>query len=203
MKLPTGFVYFFLAFGSLSAKAQEDYHRPRNLLAFGILGKAQDNGGGGRSGGKGKRGKNDKEGQVSDCESLVGCVEALNGTVVEGNRLVLGDCSDPDVGLQQEGKSVDRFRSRSDKNLCLDVGDIVEDNVKLVLMPCDKGKPSQSFTRKGIRLHPSQDESMCVTYRGFTPNVYEDKIILKPCETVVRHESRGADKDFCFESSNF
>lgn len=149
------------------------------------------------SGGKGKTKANLEPTSCAYGSPVVGCLEVMDGKVQTGNLLILGDCSNPDNGFSGENKSPGRVRSSSDTSMCMDVGDTVTNNAKLTVMPCNKNKTSQYFSWSGSRLHPVADTSLCVTYRGFTADVGEDLIILKPCATVVKQEGKGAPKDWC------
>jgi len=113
------------------------------------------------------------------------CIEVGHGEAVEYQMLMLGDCT-ASMGGWRYDEDTKLLRSELDDDFCMQAGYGEHEhlqNINMRLARCDEDSDVQQFVwepASGLRL--ASDEHYCVVWRGVTPNIANDPIILNPCE---------------------
>ncbi|CAB9523968.1 beta-induced protein ig-h3 [Seminavis robusta] len=111
------------------------------------------------------------------------CIEVKDGIATNGQRVMLGDCTSANGGWRLDDSG--RFRSELDDDFCLQAGyGYARSMVGLVvrIQHCDDHNRLQEWKYSdGEYLSPSLHDDLCAVWRGTTPNVGEDPIILIDC----------------------
>jgi len=80
------------------------------------------------------------------------------------------------------------FHSAINSTMCMQAGhSIPKDGTKMRIEECDKNNSLQKFEwdKWGGPIQPRDNLELCVTFRGQTPHVDKDPIILKECHKLV------------------
>lgn len=122
------------------------------------------------------------------------CIRVPDTTArdLNGQNLILGSCDEyltygaVDDGWRYDEK-FDLFRSQLNDKMCMQAGggNRPKNGNILRLAPCNKKRKSQKFQYfPGIGIHPVTNSSLCVVWKGLTPQPGSDPIILNPCKWV-------------------
>lgn len=112
-----------------------------------------------------------------------GCAQPREGS----RRVFLDQC---DAELAWRISPIDFFgeaallHSALDDSKCLraGLGDTFEDGSRMAIVDCDPEDELQHFIYTGETIHAAENFDLCMVYRGVTPNVGVDPIIMKECD---------------------
>ena len=114
------------------------------------------------------------------------CLEVKDSVNTNGQRLVLGDCTVAKGGWRFDDMGM--IRTELGDDYCMQAGYGRHDDMVGRVMRinhCNAHNGLQKFVWKaGEGLRPEANKNMCVVWRGTTPNVGDDPIILLPCGYV-------------------
>jgi hypothetical protein len=122
-------------------------------------------------------------------DSVAACLIVKDSNARDDQPLILGDCD-----LTNQAWSLDDdglYHTKLDSDYCMQAGrgGEIKDGVKMRIFKCDKDEKRQQF--KGpesigrIKLKDQDYDDFCVEFRGVTPNVNVDPIIVKTCDHAV------------------
>jgi hypothetical protein len=119
------------------------------------------------------------------------CIELKDGNPGDDKKLTIGDCSGP--GWRLDGNGL--FHSEADDDQCMQAGrhGPPEDGEIIRMFGCDSDNELQKFVYDYSSISPVNDESLCVVWKGSTPNLGVDAIVLKKCDTVFNRSAWSGD----------
>jgi hypothetical protein len=134
----------------------------------------------------------------ADVPDVTACLIVKDSKARKGQKLILGDCNLSDQAWRLDGDGL--YHTKLDSEYCMQAGrggKKIKPGTRIRLFKCDKDKNRQQFRGPGdgigtILLKDTDYDYLLVEFRGETPNVNVDPIIMKKRGASVAGWSQDA-----------
>jgi len=123
-------------------------------------------------------------------EDFTACLIVKDSDARDDKKLILGDCGLPNQAWRRDADGL--WHTKLNEDYCMQAGrgGKVGHGTKMRLFKCDNGEKRQQFVGPdggigGIKFKDPDYDDFCVEFRGNTPNINVDPIIVKTCDVSV------------------